>query len=35
MVLRRTESNQYSTNSTFGKTINKFQDCDTEKNIYI
>ena len=33
MVLMRTESTLYITNSSFGETINKFQDCNIKKNL--
>ena len=33
MVLMRTESIQYNTNSSFGEVINKFQDYNIKKNI--
>ena len=33
MVLTRTKSTCYNTNSFFGETINKFQDCNIKKNI--
>ena len=31
MVLIRTKSSRYSTNTSFGETITKFQDCNINK----
>ena len=31
MVLTRTKSTRYNTNSSFGEIINKFQDCNVKK----